>query len=135
MPVTVGTVNVYQNIDLSLTNCGVPPVVHVRQHDHLARKVRCYLYANHLEYTIPNGATLVYAGTRPDGRVFAYSTEDSGNDKVEKESSNTVLIVITKYMTEVAGKYPVDLILMDGSDVLGSFNFCLSVESAATALV
>ena len=70
-----GAVSIYQDIELSLTEHLVPPVVHVKQFDHKARKVRCTLYANAVEYTIPTNIILAYSGTRPDGRLFQYSTE------------------------------------------------------------
>ena len=47
-----GPVSIYQDIELSLTEHLVPPVVHVKQFDHKSRKVRCTLYANAVEYTI-----------------------------------------------------------------------------------
>ena len=45
---------IYQDVELSMTGRLVPPVVHVKQYDHKARKVRCQLYTNSLEYTPPN---------------------------------------------------------------------------------
>ena len=38
-----GLLSIYQDIDLSLTEHQVPPVVHVKQFDHRGRKVRCTL--------------------------------------------------------------------------------------------
>ena len=119
-----GAVSIYQDIELSLTEHLVPPVVHVKQFDHKARKVRCTLYANAVEYTIPTNIILAYSGTRPDGRLFQYSTEALTNDKVDL-IGNKLVITVTDFMTEVAGRYPVDLVL------LGSFSFTLYVERAA----
>ena len=132
MPIATGSVNIYQDVDLSLTESVVAPVVHVRQYDHRARKIRCTLYSNHLEYLIPSGAILMYLGTRPDGCIFQYSTENAGNDKIALDVENRIILTITDYMTEVAGRYPVDVVLLDSNDdVLGSFSFILSVEAAA----
>ena len=50
---------VYQDIELSLTEHLVPPVVHVKQFDHGSRKVRCTLYRNSLEFQIPTNVILV----------------------------------------------------------------------------
>ena len=126
-----GAVSIYQDIDLSLTEHLVPPVVHVKQFDHKARKVRCTLYANAVEYTIPTSIILAYSGTRPHGRLFQYSTEALNNDKVAL-IGNKLVITVTDFMTEVSGRYPVDLVLLgvDG-DILGSFSFTLYVERAA----
>lgn len=68
--IQIGSVSIYQDIELSLTEHLVPPVVHVKQFDHKSRKVRCTLYVNAVEYTIPQDAILAYSGTRPDGRLL-----------------------------------------------------------------
>ena len=129
--IQIGPVSIYQDIELSLTEHLVPPVVHVKQFDHKARKVRCTLYTNAVEYTIPANIILAYSGTRPDGRIFQYSTEALTNDKVDL-IDNKLVITITDFMTEVSGRYPVDLVLLDADgDVLGSFSFTLYVERAA----
>jgi hypothetical protein len=126
-----GAASIYQDIELSLTEHLVPPVVHVKQFDHKARKVRCTLYANAMEYTIPTSIILAYSGTRPDGRLFQYSTEALNNDKVAL-IGNKLVITVTDFMTEVSGRYLVDLVLLDADgDILGSFSFTLYVERAA----
>lgn len=129
--IQIGSVSIYQDIELSLTEHLVPPVVHVKQFDHKSRKVRCALYVNAVEYTIPQDAILAYSGTRPDGRLFQYSTEALSNDKVVLVN-NRLVITITDFMTEVSGRYPVDLVMLDADgDILGSFSFTLYVERAA----
>ena len=129
--IQIGSVSIYQDIELSLTEHLVPPVVHVKQFDHKSRKVRCTLYVNAVEYTIPQDAILAYSGTRPDGRLFQYSTEALSNDKVALVN-NRLVITITDFMTEVSGRYPVDLVMLDADgDILGSFSFTLYVERAA----
>jgi len=103
----------------------------VKQFDHKSRKVRCTLYANAVEYSIPTNIILAYSGTRPDGRIFQYSTEALTNDKVDL-IDNRLVITITDFMTEVSGRYPVDLVMLDSDgDILGSFSFTLYVERAA----
>ena len=47
---------IYQEVELSLTENLVPTVVHVKQFDHKARKIRCRLYSSFVEYAIPEGA-------------------------------------------------------------------------------
>ena len=129
--IQIGSVSIYQDIELSLTEHLVPPVVHVKQFDHKSRKVRRTLYVNAVEYTIPQDAILAYSGTRPDGRLFQYSTEALSNDKVALVN-NRLVITITDFMTEVSGRYPVDLVMLDADgDILGSFSFTLYVERAA----
>ena len=129
--IKIGSVSIYQDIELSLTESMVPPVVHVKQFDHMARKVRCALYNNAVEYTIPANVVLAYSGTRPDGRLFQYSTESLHNDKVDV-MDNRIIVTISDFMTEVSGRYPVDLVMIDADgDILGSFSFTLYVEKAA----
>ena len=101
MPIVNGSVNIYQDVDLSLTESVVAPI-------------------------------LMYLGTRPDGCIFQYSTENASNDKIALDGENHIILTVTEYMTEVAGRYPVDVVLLDSNDdVLGSFSFILSVEAAA----
>ena len=131
MSINIGAVSIYQDIELSLTEHLVPPVGHVKQFDHMARKVRCALYNNAVEYTIPANVVLAYSGTRPDGRLFQYSTESLHNDKVDV-MDNRIIVTISDFMTEVSGRYPVDLVMIDADgDILGSFSFTLYVERAA----
>ncbi len=131
MSINFGAVSIYQDIELSLTEHLAPPVVHVKQFDHMARKVRCALYNNAVEYTIPANVVLAYSGTRPDGRLFQYSTESLHNDKIDV-LQNRIIVTITDFMTEVSGRYPVDLVMIDADgDILGSFSFTLYVERAA----
>ena len=127
----VGPVSIFQDIEISLTEHLVPPVVHVKQFDSRARKVRCTLYANNVEFTIPTDVILVYSGTRPDGRIFQYSTEAVNNDKVAL-IDNRLVITVTDFMTAVSGRYPVDIMILDNEeDVLGSFSFTIDVQRAA----
>lgn len=129
--IRVGQVSIYQDIEISLTEHLVPPVVHVKQYDHMARKVRCTLFYNNVEYPIPTDVILVYSGTRPDGRIFQYSTEAVNNDKVAL-IDNRLVITVTDFMTAVSGRYPVDIMILDNEeDVLGSFSFTIDVQRAA----
>ena len=120
---------IYQDVELSMTGHLVPPVVHVKQYDHKARKVRCQLYSNSLEYTPPENIILAYTGTRPDGKFFSYTSETS--DLISR-SGSTVTFTVTDFMTKSAGRYPVDIILMDKEEeILGAFCLTLYVERAA----
>ena len=122
---------IYQDVDLSLTENLIPTVVPVKQFDHKARKIRCVLYKDSVEYTIPEGVIVNCAGTRPDGHLFQYSSEIV--PELVSVVDNAVVFTITDFMTEVFGRFPVDVILLesDGS-VLGSFSLTLRVERAAT---
>ena len=45
--------SIYQEVELSLTENLIPVTVPVKQYDNKARKVRCVLYNNSVEYTVP----------------------------------------------------------------------------------
>lgn len=121
---------VYQEVELSLTENLIPTVVHVKQFDHKARKIRCRLYSNSVEYAIPEGAIVSCAGTRPDAHLFQYSSETAPELVFLEE--NTVIFTVTDFMTAVFGRYPVDVILLDNEgDVLGTFSLTLRIERSA----
>ena len=121
---------IYQEVELSLTENLIPTVIHVKQFDHKARKVRCLLYTSSVEYTIPEGAIVSCAGTRPDGHLFQYSSETA--PELVSIEDNAVMFTITDFMTAVFGRYPVDVILLDNDgDVLGTFSLTLRVERSA----
>lgn len=125
-------VTITQAVELSLTENLVPPIVHVKQFDNNARKIRCTFYDGAVEYTMPDGAILSCSGTRPDGAVFQYSSE-SAEDLVYIDGNNAVF-TITEFMTEKYGRVPVDLILLsEDGDVLGAFSLVLRVERAAVS--
>ena len=85
---------IYQEVELSLTENLVPTVVHVKQFDHKARKIRCRLYSSSVEYVIPEGAIASCAGTRPDGHLFQYSSETAPELVFIEE--NTVSVTISR---------------------------------------
>lgn len=47
---------------------------HHKQYDHMVRKVRSTLFYNNVEYPIQTDVILVCSGTRPDRRIFQYSS-------------------------------------------------------------
>ena len=105
-------IKIYQEVELSLTENLVPTVVHVKQFDHLSRKIRCVLYSHSVEYQIPEGTSASCAGTRPDGHLFQYSSETA--PELVAVENNAVIFTVTDFMTEVSGRFPVDVILLDG---------------------
>ena len=117
------------DIKLNLTASKVPPIVHVKQYDQKARLIRCTLYEGSREYTIPNETSLICSGARPDGRLFRY---DSSQGSEISRVSNRVMIAVSGFMTENAGRYPVDVVLTDSQGgVLRTFSFLLDVEPCA----
>ena len=121
---------VYQEIDLSFTENLIPVNVPVKQFDNNARRVRCRLFQDAVAYQIPDGTIVSYSGTRPDGALFQYSNET--RPELVAVVDGAIILTITSFMTEVYGRYPIDVFLLtDEGDVLGSFNLILRVEKAA----
>ena len=123
-------VRIFQEIELSFTENLIPVQIPVKQFDNQARKVRCRLYQNSVEYVVPEGAIISYSGTRPDGAVFQYSSES--RPELVFVDSGTIILTVTSFMTEVYGRFPIDIYLLsDEGDVLGMFNLTLNVARAA----
>ena len=123
-------IRVYQEIELSLTESLIPPTIHVRQFDHMSRKVRCTLYERTKEYVVPEEAIISCTGARPDGRVFQYSSETA--PELVFPEDGKIIFTITDFMTACFGRYRVDLLLLSGDgDVIGSFSPTLYVERSA----
>lgn len=123
-------VRIFQEIELSFTENLIPVQIPVKQFDNQARKVRCRLYQNSVEYVVPEGTIVSYSGTRPDGAVFQYSSES--RPEIVFVDSGTIILTVTSFMTEVYGRFPIDIYLLsDEGDVLGMFNLTLNVARAA----
>ena len=123
-------ITIQQAVDLSLTENLIPAVIHVKQYDHIARRIGCALYLESVLYQIPDGAIVNCTGTRPDGNVFQYSTETDPD--VLYLEKGMVYLMVTDMMTANCGRVPVDMTLLDGKGAtVGSFSFILRVERAA----
>ena len=124
------SLSIYQEVDLSLTENLIPVIVPVKQFDNRARRVRCHLYRNSVEYPVPEGVVMSCFGTRPDGKLFQYASDST--PELVFADSGTVILTLTGFMTEVHGRFPVDVsLLTDEGDVLGTFQLILKVERAA----
>lgn len=79
---------IYQEVELSLTENLIPVTVPVKQYDNKARKVRCVLYNNSVEYTVPQNCIVACSGTRPDGTIFHYTSETAPDLATFESASN-----------------------------------------------
>ena len=52
--------SIYQEVELSLTENLIPVTVPVKQYDNRARKVRCVLYNNSVQYSVPVSYTHLF---------------------------------------------------------------------------
>ena len=64
---------VFQDVELSFTENLIPTHIPVKQYDNQARKVRCRLYQNSLEYKVSKDTIVSYSATRPDGAAVSYT--------------------------------------------------------------
>jgi len=112
------------SFDLDMTPGGVPQIVKLSQYDKTIPEIQAVLWNGPSGYTIPTGATVWVAGTKPDKTGFEYQCTYSGS---------TVTIDITEQMTAVAGRVPVEVIVETATGRKGSANFFLDVEPAALA--
>lgn len=92
--------------------------VHVSQND-VGRTLTFNLFSDSLAYTVPSGATVKIQGTKPSGFGFSETCTVSGN---------AVTIDTTEEMTDEYGYIETELVIDDGTDVLGTANFILAVE-------
>ena len=117
--------SIYQEVELSLTENLIPVTVPVKQYDNRARKVRCVLYNNSVQYSVPQDCIVACSGTRPDGTIFHYTSE-TASDLVFVENG-AVVFTITTFMTAQAGRFPLDVVMLStAGDVLGSFSLTRS---------
>lgn len=111
-----------QEFDLNLIPNQEPVVVHVSQYDVGTGRLIAHLYDGDTAYTPPTGATATIQGTKPDEFGFQYDVTLSGN---------TVTADLTEQMAAVAGRVTTNIIIYEGNDRIGTFNFFLDVQRAA----
>lgn len=93
-------------------------VIKFSQYD-VGRSVEVYLIDESGAYSIPSGATLTFHGTKPSGLGFTVSTTNEGT---------YTTITSTAEMTDEAGRFPVELVIANGNDVIGTANFTMWIE-------
>jgi hypothetical protein len=100
---------------------GISPVVKVSQGD-VGRPLAFTIMDGQDAITLSSTATVKITGTKPSGLGFTQDCTLSGN---------TASIDTVATMTQEAGSVPAELIVTDGSTVIGTANFVMYVEPAA----
>lgn len=100
---------------------GISPVVKVSQGD-VGRPLAFTIMDGQDALTIASGTTITIKGTKPSTLGFTQACELSGN---------TASVETTATMTQEAGAVQAELILTQGTTVIGSANFVMYVEPAA----
>lgn len=100
---------------------GISQVVKVSQGD-VGRPLAFTIMDGQDAITLSSTATVTITGTKPSGLGFTQACTLSGN---------TASIDTVATMTQEAGSVPAELIVTDGSTVIGTANFVMYVEPAA----
>lgn len=105
-------------MNLDIIPNGAIKRVHISQND-VGRTLTFNLFNGSTQYTIPVGATVKIQGTKPSGFGFSETCSVSGN---------VVTVDTTETMTDEYGYIETELVIDDGTDVLGTANFILAIE-------
>lgn len=101
------------------------PVVTLSQYDSDSRNLIFHLFNLGEPYLIPENASGMVSGTKPDGTSVAYA--------VSIVDESTVALTLPEQASTVAGKFPAELTLFNsGGDRLGSANFIFAIEPTPT---
>lgn len=104
-------------IDLT-PNASYTETVSVSQDD-VGREIVIDLYKDGTSYTPASGTTITMQGTKPSGLGYTITGTASGS---------TVTFLTTLEMTQEAGRFASEIVLTNGSTVIGTANFALYVE-------
>ena len=104
-------------IDLT-PNASYTETVSVSQDD-VGREIAVDLYLDGTAYTPTTGTTITMQGTKPSGLGYTITGTASGS---------TVTFLTTLEMTQEAGRFASEIVLTNGSTVIGTANFALYVE-------
>lgn len=110
-----------QTLDLNLIPGRVLPMVNVSQYDKDSRTLEFTIYNGDQSFDL-TGLSVYIQGLKPDGHGFNYSANIS---------AGKITADITEQMTAVSGRVMCEVIIMDGTDRIGTGNFILNVEKAA----
>lgn len=111
-----------QSIKVNLVPGGVPPRIAISQYDVGSRTISITLYNGTATFTPPAGTTVRIQGTKPDLHGFQYDATLTGS---------VVTCDLTQQMSAVAGEVTCEILLTQGTAILGTGNFILDVEAAA----
>ena len=111
-----------QTYQLDIVPFGPPVIIPMSQYDTGSRTLAFTLYNAQQPFTIPDGATAMIGGTKPDGHAFEYACT---------VTDQTITCDVTEQMTAVAGYTDCEITLSKGTERLATANFKLHVERSA----
>lgn len=113
-------VSIKRNVDVS-PGQAAPAVFHCSQGD-VGSKIILGLLNNGTAYSIPSGVTVTIEGSESNGSIFTPISATA--------SESDITFYLTGEMTAVAGPAICQAVLKSGSNILGTANFTLEVESS-----
>lgn len=111
-----------EHINVNLVPGGVPSICHASQYDE-GRVIRAHLLDGILPHTLSGTETIILSMRKPDLSKHVYTLENSSSDYID--------IVTTSDMCSVAGESECEFIITDSSNVIGTANFKMKIESDA----
>ena len=112
---------VYSDYRIDMQPGRVMDTVYISQYECDWRVLRFKLYYGGTVFNIPDTASAVLSGKKPDGNGFSYTmTVDDENSQVE--------IAVSEQMSAVAGFCTCEIMVEDSDEVIGSANFTMIVE-------
>lgn len=119
---------VNQQFFIPMVPNSAPIVINVNQYDFDAAGYAGRFIFNLVNEGVPynmDGATAVFEGQKPDGKVFAYAAN--------VVSASVVRVNLKTQMTNVAGRVVCTLVLSNTDGVVGSYNIWLEVQGSSIA--
>lgn len=110
-----------QEFDLDLVPGYIVPNVAMSQYDVGTRLLKIHLLSDGSAYNVPDGVQAYVTGKKPDGKIFMYPVQTSGE---------YCTIEVTKQMTAVLGKVECQLRLQKQTTILSTANFNMTVTSS-----
>ena len=110
-----------QRYELSMVPGGRVPTVGASQYDSGLRVIEFVLLdKDEQPYTVPDGSSVLCAGTKPDSHAVTVGCTYSGT---------VITLTLTEQMTAAAGIAPYKIKVMSGGKIIASAAFILSVEA------
>lgn len=114
--------------NMELTGRGRPYQIHAKQGDTNTRVVEISLYANNTPFQPPNGTKFVVRFRKQDGTSGMYDTMPDGTTPAATVEANLLTVNLAPQMLTCPGKVQCDVALVNGTEVLATFDFWLIVD-------
>ena len=114
--------------NMELTGRGRPYQIHAKQGDTNTRVVEISLYANNTPFQPPDGTNFVVRFRKQDGTSGMYDTMPDGTTPAATAEANLLTVNLAPQMLTCPGKVQCDVALVNGTDLLATFDFWLIVD-------